>query len=467
MQFNSLAYFGFLLFALVTSMRLPFRAQNLWLVLLSYGFYAFWDWRFCSLMLVATVLGYVPALKIEENLETNPKLAKNWLKGSVVACLLILGVFKYFDFFIDSFSSVLASAGMTTGLKTLGIILPAGISFYLFHTISYVADVYRKHVPAAKDFTEVALFLAFFPQLVAGPIARSSSLLPQCQKPRVVTEEMVHRGLFLILIGLFRKVVIADTCGAMADNVFSNPAGQNSWQLLLGAIWYALQIYSDFAGYSDMARGSAQLFGFNLTLNFNHPYVAQNMSDFWTRWHISLSSWLKDYLYIPLGGNRKGKARTYVNLMTTMLLGGLWHGASWNFVLWGFIHGIALVVYQGYKSLNIRIPEGVVTRVLNTALVLVVVGLAWIPFRCHSWSQTASYFGGLFSGNWGTDFYVLPTVALVGMLSLVDLPQLLGKSETTALTWKQAPRLAYIFVLISLIVLSGDLRGSAFIYFQF
>ncbi len=448
-------------------MRLPFRAQNVWLVLLSYGFYAFWDWRFCSLMLAATVLGYVPALRIEENLEPNPGLAKRWLTGSIVACLLVLGVFKYFDFFIESFSSILASLGMKTGLRTVGILLPAGISFYLFHTISYVVDVYRRQVTAAKNFDEVALFLAFFPQLVAGPIARSSSLLPQCQKPRVVTDEMVHRGLFLILIGLFRKVAIADTCGAMADNVFANPGGQSSWQLLLGAVWYALQIYSDFAGYSDMARGSALLFGFNLTLNFNHPYLSQNMSEFWTRWHISLSSWLRDYLYIPLGGNRKGRVRTYLNLMITMLLGGLWHGASWNFVLWGLVHGVALVVYQGFHSLSIKLPGGVLTRVLNTTIVLVVVGLAWVPFRCHSWAETVAYFSGLLKADWGADRYILPTAALVAFLLLVDLPQVLGTSESAVLKWRPTPRWVYLFVVITLIVLSGDLRGSAFIYFQF
>ncbi len=467
MQFNSVAYFVFLIFSLVTAMRLPFRAQNAWLVVLSYAFYAFWDWRFCSLMLLATVLGYFPAIKIEENLENNPDEAKKWLKISIISCLAILGVFKYFDFFIVSVQSVLSSLGVKTGLKSLGILLPAGISFYLFHTISYVVDVYRKQVTAARDFMEVSLFLAFFPQLVAGPIARSSSLLPQCQKPRVVTDEMVNRGLFLILIGLFRKVAIADTAGAMADNIFGSPGSHNSWQLLLGAIWYAIQIYCDFAGYSDMARGSALLFGFNLTVNFKHPYLAQNMSDFWTKWHISLSSWLRDYLYIPLGGNRKGKARTYVNLMLTMLLGGLWHGASWNFVLWGLIHGIALVIYQGYKSLNIKFPEVWPVKAINTLLVVIVVGLAWIPFRSQSWALTSQYFGGLLKGDWGIDRYWFPTAALLFFLCIVDLPQVLGKSETKAIEWSRIPRWAYLFVLITLIVLSGDLRGSAFIYFQF
>ena len=467
MQFNSIAYFGFLLFALVTSMRLPFRAQNLWLVLLSYGFYAFWDWRFCSLMLIATILGFLPALRIEENLEANPKLAKQWLRGSVVACLLILGVFKYFDFFIESFSSMLASAGITTGLKSLGIILPAGISFYLFHTISYVVDVHRKQVSASKDFVEVALFLAFFPQLVAGPIARSSSLLPQCQKPRIVTPEMVHRGLFLILIGLFRKVVIADTVGAMADPVFNDPGGHNSWDLLLATFWYSVQIYCDFSGYSDMARGSALLFGFNLTLNFNHPYISQNMSEFWTRWHISLSSWLRDYLYIPLGGNRKGSFRTNLNLMTTMILGGLWHGASWNFVLWGLIHGIALVIYQGYRSLKWSIPVVPVTRVLNTLTVLVVAGLAWIPFRCQNSELTGQFFQGLMKFDFGSDHYLLPTIAILFFVTFVDLPQVRWGDEIAVTQWRAPAKMAYIFGMICLIVLSGDLRGAAFIYFQF
>jgi alginate O-acetyltransferase complex protein AlgI len=456
MQFNGISYFAFLIFALVTAMPMKFRLQNIWLVLLSYAFYAFWDWRFCSLMLTATLLGYVPALKIEQYFEANPELSKRWMQFSIIGCLGILGVFKYFDFFLTTLS-----------LKPLGIILPAGISFYLFHTISYVVDVYRKHVPASKDFVEVALFLAFFPQLVAGPIARSSSLLPQCQKPRIVTADMVHRGLFLILLGLFRKVVIADTAGAMADPVFNDPSGRNTWELLLATFWYSVQIYSDFSGYSDMARGSALLFGFNLTLNFNHPYISQNMSEFWTRWHISLSSWLRDYLYIPLGGNRKGVFRTYVNLMITMLLGGLWHGASWNFVLWGLIHGIALVILQGYKSRVKSPPQGRLIAVLNTALVLVVVGLAWIPFRCNSFTDSLTFLRGLFAFDFRGYVFLLPAVVVLVFVALVDLPQIFGKGETRALEWKLFPRLSYLFLMIMLVVLSGDLRGAAFIYFQF
>jgi D-alanyl-lipoteichoic acid acyltransferase DltB (MBOAT superfamily) len=435
---------------------MKFRLQNIWLVLLSYAFYAFWDWRFCSLMLTATLLGYVPALKIEEYFETKPELSKRWMQFSIIGCLGILGVFKYFDFFLTTLS-----------LKPLGIILPAGISFYLFHTISYVVDVYRKHVPASKDFVEVALFLAFFPQLVAGPIARSSSLLPQCQKPRIVTADMVHRGLFLILLGLFRKVVIADTAGAMADPVFNDPSGRNTWDLLLATFWYSVQIYSDFSGYSDMARGSALLFGFNLTLNFNHPYISQNMSEFWTRWHISLSSWLRDYLYIPLGGNRKGVFRTYVNLMATMILGGLWHGASWNFVLWGLIHGIALVIFQGYRSLKVPVPAGLVTQIVNIFAVLAVAGLAWIPFRCQSSALNATFFQGLLKLDFGTDHYLLPTLAILLFVIFVDLPQIISKNEVAVTQWRSWAKMAYVFAMICLIVLSGDLRGAAFIYFQF
>lgn len=468
MQFNSLPYFLFLAAALVTAMRLPHRWQNLWLVVLSYVFYAFWNWKFCGLMLLTTALGYFPALKISEaQASDQPLVAKRWMAFGVGSALAILFVFKYTNFFLDSLQDLIRHFNPNWNPTTLQILLPAGISFYVFHTISYVVDVYRREVEPTKDFVEVALFLAFFPQLIAGPIARSSSLLPQCQKPRIVTSAMVKEGMFLILIGLFRKVAIADTAGALVDSTFADPAHKTWFVMVQTVFWYSLQIYSDFAGYSDLARGSALLFGFRLLKNFDHPYISQSFSEFWRRWHISLSSWLRDYLYIPLGGNRKGKVRTYANLMTTMLLGGLWHGASWNFVFWGGLHGLYLAVehWLGRGGRQSQSLEG--AGFLRIARTFLIVSLTWIFFRSPSFEVTKAVFGKLAHASSSGIGLPIATLFLVSLLLLVDLPQVLRKSETAVFEWRRWQLATYVFAMISLIVLSGDINGSVFIYFQF
>ena len=464
MQFNSVPYFLFLAIALMATMRLPHRAQNIGLVILSYVFYAFWNWKFCGLMLTATFFGYFPPLKIAEARESgNADLAKKWMVFGVACSLAILAVFKYANFFIESFGAILHRVLPNSSLGTLDILLPAGISFYTFHTISYVVDAYRKDVEPTKDFVEVALFLSFFPQLIAGPIARSTSLLPQCQKPRVVTSAMVREGMFLILIGLFRKVAIADTAGALVDASFADPAHKTWFVMAQTVFWYSLQIYSDFAGYSDMARGSALLFGFRLLRNFDHPYLSQSFSEFWRRWHISLSSWLRDYLYIPLGGNRKGKFRTYANLMITMLLGGLWHGASWNFVIWGGLHGLYLAIEHllGFGKKFERL------NLVRVGFVFTVVSFTWMFFRSPSFEVTTQVLSKLGEFRHPTLRFPLASLYLMSLLLLVDLPQVIGKLETAALEWELGPKLAYFFGLIALVVFSGDINGSVFIYFQF
>ncbi|MBI1332232.1 MAG: MBOAT family protein [Armatimonadetes bacterium] len=464
MQFNSLAYFAFLAVALLTAMRLPHRAQNLWLVVLSYVFYAFWNWKFCGLMLAATALGFWPALRIQGARSNGDEtLAKRWMVCGVSFALAILAIFKYANFFIDSFGTLLHRFLPGASLSTLSIVLPVGISFYTFHTISYVVDVYRKDVEPTKDFVELALFLSFFPQLVAGPIARSTSLLPQCQKPRSVTETMVRNGMYLILFGLFRKVVIADTAGALVDLTYADPE-RRSWFLMVQSVmWYSLQIYSDFAGYTDIARGSALLFGFKLSDNFHHPYLSANVREFWQRWHISLSTWLRDYLYIPLGGNRKGKLRTYVNLFATMLLGGLWHGASWNFVIWGGLHGLYLAIGQALGIGRTTGKKNWISVVFTFAL----VSLTWIFFRSPSFDETRLIFQKL--ANFRHPGYQFPiaSIFLLAMMAMIDLPQVLGKSEMAVLTWKPIPKVVYCFSMIALLVFSGDISGGVFIYFQF
>ena len=353
--FNTAAFFVFFAVVLLLYRALPWRQQNYMLLVASYLFYGWWDWRFLLLLAGSTTLDWYLGLVIERSRERRGHAAaKRAVIVSVVANLAILGFFKYCNFFVDSAEQVLRGFGYDGPTWTLRIILPVGISFYTFQSMSYTIDVYRGDLGASKSLAEFALYVAFFPQLVAGPIERATNLLPQIQRPRQPSWRDWEEGLLLFGIGLFRKVAIADPAGLIADGYFLQPALYSSVQLAAGVLLYAVQIYNDFAGYSDMARGSARLMGFTLMRNFRHPYFATSMSDFWKRWHISLSAWLRDYLYIPLGGNRRGSARTYLNLMATMLLGGLWHGANWTFVVWGGLHGAYLIVQHAWTGAKCR-----------------------------------------------------------------------------------------------------------------
>ena len=318
-----------------------FRLQNGILLIASYVFYGFWDWRFLALLFVSTVVDYNLALLIEKS--ESPGERKALLAASICVNLGILGFFKYFGFFAESFASLLNSFGFQSSTPFFNIVLPVGISFYTFQTMSYTIDVYRRKLPATRNFFDFALFVSFFPQLVAGPIERATKLLPQVLQPRKFSQSNFVEGFYLIILGLFKKVVIADNMAPIVNYIFSRDVSTLSGaEVLVGVYAFAFQIYGDFAGYTDIARGVAKWLGFDLMLNFRMPYFATSPSDFWQRWHISLSSWLRDYLYIPLGGNRQGTLLTYRNLMLTMVLGGLWHGAAWTFVAWGFFHGLIL-----------------------------------------------------------------------------------------------------------------------------
>ena len=341
MLFNSYEYALFLIVVLVAyHLLLKRRLQNVVLLLASYWFYAAWDARFLSLIWISTIVDYTVGLRIQASRDAGrAQRGRYWLGLSLATNLGLLGFFKYYGFFIDSAVDFLQGFGFSASPSTLSVILPVGISFYTFQTLSYTFDVWRGSLAPTRNALDFALFVAFFPQLVAGPIERASRLLPQIQRDRSVASADVSTGIYLILTGLVRKVVIADTAGLIADKYFADPASHGGLELVVGILLYTLQIYGDFAGYSNIARGSARLLGFELMRNFRHPYFSASVTEFWQRWHISLSTWLRDYLYIPLGGNRRGVRRTYVNLLATMLLGGLWHGASWNFVIWGGLQG--------------------------------------------------------------------------------------------------------------------------------
>jgi D-alanyl-lipoteichoic acid acyltransferase DltB (MBOAT superfamily) len=481
MLFNSIEYACFFVAVLLVYYALPFRAQNVWLLAASYFFYGSWDWRFLSLLWLSTVIDYAAGLAIQAARERDHRRAmRAALTVSVGAQLAILGFFKYFNFFADTAALMLGRMGFHPSLPALTVILPVGISFYTFQTMSYTIDIYRGRFQPTRTFVDFALSVAFFPHLIAGPIQRARSLLVQIERPRVVTQDCWERGLALIAIGLIRKVAIADPAGTLADAYFAHPSEYTSVPLACGLMLYGLQIYNDFAGYSEMARGSANLMGFELMRNFRHPYFARNVSEFWTRWHISLSTWLRDYLYIPLGGSRRGTRRTYLNLMLTMLLGGLWHGASWNFVIWGGLHGTYLTGYHGWKqwrgtrdAADIDLaprPAWWIDRGRTLASALAVYALVtftWVFFRSHDIATTGSYLSGLFAFRSGFEGALLPVLALAAFTLAIDVPQALADDECALLQWAPLPRVAFITGGVLLLLFSGNMDHEGFIYFQF
>src|SRR5580692_5794304 len=339
MLFDSPAYFLFLIPVVLLYWRLNHRAQNIFLLLASYFFYGWWDWRFLALMIGSTTVDFLIGQKIAPSSSDHHR--KAWFVFSLILNFTILGVFKYFDFFAGSFVGALDKLGLhNIPLPLIRILLPPGISFYTFQEVAYIVDVYKGRIQPSRSFVQYGLFISLFPHLIAGPIQRPSHLLPQVQQPRHKDWNAIFDGIMLILEGLFRKCVIADNCALVANAAFGGQLGRPSVATtLLGMYAFAWQIYGDFSGYSSIARGCAQLMGFHFMVNFRQPYFAVSLQDFWRRWHISLSTWLRDYLYIPLGGNRGGRFQTYRNLLLTMLLGGLWHGANWIFAVWGGLHG--------------------------------------------------------------------------------------------------------------------------------
>ncbi|MDP2527926.1 MBOAT family O-acyltransferase [Maribacter dokdonensis] len=352
--------------------------QNLLLLGVSYFFYAWWDWRFLSLIIISSIIDYIAGLSIH-NADTDKK-RKSWLVVSLIANLGFLSIFKYYNFFAESFTQAVSAFGWQPNDLTLNIILPVGISFYTFQTLSYTIDIYRKSFEPTKSVLSFFTYIAFFPQLVAGPIERASNLLPQIEKKRSFNKEWFNEGLLQIIIGLFRKIVIADTLAAYVDTIYADPSIYNSSTVLLATFFYAFQIYFDFAGYSDIAIGTAKVMGFKFHQNFNLPYFSKSLTEFWRKWHISLSFWLRDYLYISLGGNRKGIKITYRNLMITMLLGGLWHGSSWNFIIWGGIHGLVLSIEKYMKS-NPKFNFLQKIGFFGFPITFFIVLIAWIFFR--------------------------------------------------------------------------------------
>lgn len=474
MAFDSLEYAIFLAIALIVYYALSFRLQNLWLLALSYLFYGWWDWRFTLLLLISTVCDFYIGRALFVNFDA--KRRRRLLLASIAVNLGILGFFKYFNFFRDSLVELAGSAGIQLDVPTLYIILPVGISFYTFQTLTYTVEIYRGNLQPAKRFSDFALYVAFFPQLVAGPIERANNLLPQIESLRSVDRERFASGCLLILTGLFRKVVIANQAGQFADSVFNYPDIYPWLGLVLGVWMFALQIYADFGGYSDIARGTARLLGFELMENFQQPYFRTNITDFWRTWHVSLSTWLRDYLYIPLGGNRCGTVRNYANLMITMTLGGLWHGASWTFVAWGVLHGVYLSAHKGFRSAFGRLPSTWHVSLICWFITLQLVCITWIFFRSPDFATAWEYLQGIITlrgslldtGNPGKvlkplTYFVLLAAALV----MVDFDQFRRRSHTAMLNWPVMPKtLAYSAMALAVMLFIGS-DDRQFIYFQF
>jgi alginate O-acetyltransferase complex protein AlgI len=383
--FTELRFFAlFALVFLITWGLESSRARKLWLLSASYAFYAAWDWRFLSLILVSTLVDYCVGLALGR--EKRPGYRRSLLGLSLVVNLSLLGYFKYASFFVDSAQELLAFLGFEASRSSLEIVLPVGISFYTFQTLSYTIDVYRRQLEPTRSLLDLALFVAFFPQLVAGPIVRAAHFLPQLESRATWGSVRVRPHLVLFLTGFIKKACIADNVAPTVDAYFTAPESYGTAAAWIAVLLFAIQIYCDFSGYSDMAIASAGLLGFDLGANFRHPYVAASPREFWQRWHISLSTWLRDYLYIPLGGNRGGAASTYRNLMLTMVLGGLWHGASWRFLFWGFLHGLALCVHRAWWQSYGERGQPAVPRWLGIVLTQGVVAFGWIFFRAPDWA---------------------------------------------------------------------------------
>ncbi|WP_438423354.1 MBOAT family O-acyltransferase [Aquimarina macrocephali] len=469
MLFNSLEFFLFLplvfiLYWFVVHKKL--KLQNFLILVASYVFYGWWDYRFLSLIALSTLVDYFIGLTIDNSDKKSTR--KRWLLVSMLFNLGLLGFFKYYNFFIESWVDLLASVGyQIENTWTLKVILPVGISFYTFQTMSYSIDIYRKKLKPTKDFVAFAAFVSFFPQLVAGPIERASNLLPQMLKKRKFDKIQSIKGIELIVWGMFKKVVIADSFAPIVNDIFSNYTDFSGGTLIMGAIFFAFQIYCDFSGYSDIAIGTARLFGFDLMTNFNFPYFSRSIGEFWRKWHISLSTWFRDYLYIPLGGSKVGKLKGIRNVFAIFLVSGFWHGANWTFIVWGGIHALLFIPSFVLGTNRRHLEDGstqmtMLSYAKNFGQVLftfAVVTLAWIFFRADSIQDAISYIMKINSFKMdGLSFIMFSDIILIIILLVLDF-----------MRYKQM-KIHFIMWILMALAIVGSLNREVqaeFIYFQF
>jgi alginate O-acetyltransferase complex protein AlgI len=474
MLFCSQQYLAFFATIFITYWVLPWQRVRVWLLLVaSFYFYASWNKWLAGIICVSTAMDYFVARGMEAS---SVAWRRKLLLGlSLVANLGLLFYFKYANFFLGSLEQALHALGANSSIPVLKVILPIGISFYTFEAINYTIDVYRRRVPAERNLANFMLFITFFPHLVAGPIVRARDFLPQTRRRKRWDWARMQLGVQYLLMGLFKKMAIADRMALYADPVFKDPSQYGTGAVWMAVLAYALQIYCDFSGYTDMALGSAHMLGYKLAQNFNMPYLAKNVSEFWRRWHISLSSWLRDYLFIPLGGSRGTNWQINRNLMITMALGGLWHGASWTFVVWGVLHGLLLIGHRSFQSLCKRyvrldwLMQSIPGTALRVATTFLCVCLGWVFFRATTFSAAATVLRRLFVHRPGLSAPLDP-ICLYYTIAVVVLCHLLAQRGI----WKKlavrmpAPVMgfAYATVLTIAMVLAPD-SGKAFIYFQF
>lgn len=471
MLFNSITFlFFFLLFFVLYwfVLQRTLRLQNILILIASYVFYGWWDWRFVFLLILSTIIDYVFGLLIYRN----PDRKKFYLWLSIFNNLIILGFFKYYNFFAESFHTLLLKFGVETHPYVLDIVLPVGISFYTFHGMSYVIDIYYNRAKPVSNVIDYSVFVCFFPLLVAGPIERANHLLPQVVKPRIFKYTQAMEGLRLIVWGLFKKVIIADTLAITVNDIFSNYEHYPGSTLVLGSIYFAFQIYGDFSGYTDIALGTAKLLGFELLTNFKFPYFSRDIAEFWRRWHVSLSSWFRDYVYIPLGGSKAGRLGALRNIFIIFLLSGFWHGANWTYVAWGGYHAflyVPLFVFNNNRNHTDTIVAynrifPTIKEVLQISATFTLVTIGWILFRSTTIFDAVNYMRLMVN-----DFFVVPRetdgLMLIGVFLIMDW--LARKNERNPHAF--VPDILYIVVMtiVLLIFGKGVNENIEFIYFQF
>ncbi len=479
MLFNSPEFLIFLVLAFVLYwfvFNRHLKAQNALIVALSYLFYGWWDWRFLGLLFASSFVDYNVGLGLARIV--NPSRRKLLLVASLVANLGLLGFFKYYNFFVTEFIDAFSHLGVHLDVNTLNIILPVGISFYTFQSISYAIDVYRRNIEPTRDLVAFLAYVSFFPQLVAGPIERATNLLPQFTSKRHFDYALATDGMRQVLWGFFKKIVIADNCASYVNDIFGNTADYNGGTLFLGAVLFAFQIYGDFSGYSDIAIGTARLFGFSLMQNFAYPYFSRDVAEFWRRWHISLSTWFRDYVYIPLGGSKGGTWMKIRNTFVIFLLSGFWHGANLTFIAWGFLHALYFIPLQltGKNRVNINIvahgnqwvsPMDVL-RILFTFL---LVTFGWIFFRAKSITHAFEYILGIFTKAPLEALAIFP-ISLLGLIGFMLAVEWVHRDKQHGLeiTWLQDKKVLrwcmYLGIML-LIFLFGNFGKTEFIYFAF
>ncbi len=477
MLFNSISFAIFLPIVFILywfATKNNTKHQNILLLVSSYFFYACWDWRFLFLLIFSTLLDYYTGIKMSDSKSQQSK--KFWFWLSITVNLGFLGIFKYFNFFASSFADAVSNFGFHLNPWTLKVILPVGISFYTFHGLSYVIDIYKNRIKAEKNFIDYSVFVSFFPLLVAGPIERATHLLPQIQSKRNFNYEKAFSGLRQILWGLFKKVVIADQCAVYANIAFNSTADQSGSTLLTGAIFFAFQIYGDFSGYSDIAIGTAKLFGIDLLRNFAFPYFSRDIAEFWRRWHISLSTWFRDYLYIPLGGSKTGTWMKVRNTFIIFIVSGFWHGANWTFIIWGFLNALyimpSIIFNTNRNNLDIVAQGKNFSTLKELRSVIITFSLtvfAWIFFRANSLDHAINYISKIFTRS----FFTIPKIDtdILILLPIFIITEWFGREQHYALekitvNWYRPLRWMLYFIIIMFVICYAG-SNQQFIYFQF